>query len=147
MERGYSVVTQQSFPTGAVRDTANGKVRLDLLPWPELERVARHYMRGMEKYAARNWEKGIPSSRCLQSLLRHVSAVAQGKGDEDHLSAVVFNALAIAFNERVFHDDPTINDLPGYQEAPQSAELPASAPYPQGGEDRGCAVRPDDRGR
>jgi hypothetical protein len=106
---------KQQFATGAVRDTTDGKVRMDLLPWQELERVAWHYTRGAEKYAERNWEKGIPSSRCLQSLLRHVVSLVLGRKDEDHLSAIVFNCLAIAWNQRVFKDDPGINDLPGWE--------------------------------
>lgn len=107
---------KQSFPTGAVRDRDDGKTNWSLLPWRELERVVREtYMPGAEHYGDHNWTKGIPSSRCLKSLQRHVLAFSMGDTSEDHLGRAVFNCLAILHNERVFKDDPTINDLPGYQ--------------------------------
>ncbi|MDF1702396.1 MAG: DUF5664 domain-containing protein [Planctomycetota bacterium] len=97
-----------------MRDTHEGKPRLDLLSWPELERISQHYAKGAEHYGEFNWQKGIPSSRYLQSLLRHVSSLAQGKYDEDHASAIVFNSCGIMYNQRAFADNPEINDLPGW---------------------------------
>lgn len=116
---------KQQFHTGAQRDTQDGKPRLDLLPWAELERVANHYERGAKHYGEFNWQKGIPSSRYLQSFLRHASAVAQGRTDEDHLSACCFNLFGIAYNQRVFADDPKINDVEGWvgeEEGPGAEE-------------------------
>ena len=94
---------KQSFPTGAVRDRDDGKTNWSLLPWRELERVVREtYMPGAEHYGDHNWTKGIPSSRCLKSLQRHVLAFSMGDTSEDHLGRAVFNCLAILHNERVF---------------------------------------------
>lgn len=112
---GGEVTDKQSFPTGAVRDTDANKPRLDLLSWPELERISRHYANGAKHYGEFNWQKGIPSSRYLQSLLRHVSKLAQGATDEDHASAIVFNVKGIMYNQRAFMDNPEINDLPGWR--------------------------------
>lgn len=51
---------RRAFDSGAVRDMAEGKGRCDLLPASAILRLARHFERGAEKYAERNWEKGIP---------------------------------------------------------------------------------------
>lgn len=97
---GRGFITKDSgqraqFDTGAVRDTQDGKGRFDLLPYRALKRVAQLYERGAVKYDANNWRKGIPMSRCASSMLRHAFQATSGETDEDHLAAVVFNALAI----------------------------------------------------
>lgn len=86
---------RKQFNSGAVRDTAEGKPRFDLISPFALKRVANLMARGAEKYGERNWEKGIPSSRCYESMLRHAFQYGMGDMEEDHLAAVVFNALAI----------------------------------------------------
>jgi len=90
------------FDTGAQRDTAVGKGRYDLLPVNALRRVAQLYERGAVKYVARNWEKGIPVARMLDSALRHTLQYLGGMRDEDHLAGAVFNLLGvIEYEERV----------------------------------------------
>jgi len=86
---------REQYGTGAVRDTDEGKPRYELIPVAALRRVAQHYANGARKYSDRNWEKGIPISRCYAGALRHLYAFQEGEADEDHLSAVVFNVLAI----------------------------------------------------
>lgn len=86
--------TRQEFSTGAVRDRQAGKGRFDLLPPMALARLARHFEKGAVKYGDRNWEKGIPLSRYLDSALRHAFSFLQGKADEDHLVAAAWNLLA-----------------------------------------------------
>jgi hypothetical protein len=87
--------SRQSFDTGAVRDTQDGKPRFDLIPNKALTRVAELYARGAIKYGDRNWEKGMPASRFYSSALRHLFQHGRGEVDEDHLAAVIFNCLAI----------------------------------------------------
>ena len=99
---------REQFNTGAVRDTREGKGRFDLIPSEPMFRLARHYELGAAKYTDHNWKKGIKSSRCLDSLLRHAFAYSRGDREEDHLSAVVFNAFAIMWNEDCL---PEIHDL------------------------------------
>ena len=77
-----------------------GKPRWDLLPFDALDHVAEHYRRGAEKYAERNWERGMDWSKCLASLLRHTSAFAQGEDIDPengalHTEAMAWNALAL----------------------------------------------------
>jgi len=85
---------RQDFQTGSKRDTRNGKGRFDLIPTYPLRRLAKHYENGSAKYGDRNWEKGQPLSRYLDSCMRHLVAVLEGLTDEDHASAVSWNMFA-----------------------------------------------------
>lgn len=84
----------QVFETGSNRDNREGKGRYDLLPAYALSRIARHYENGAKKYGDRNWEKGQPLARYLDSMIRHAFAFLGGSRVEDHLAAVAWNALA-----------------------------------------------------
>jgi len=79
---------RQEFYTGAVRDREVGKGRFDLLPAYALTRLAKHYENGAKKYCDRNWEKGMPLSRYLDSAMRHLVKYLGGSREEDHLAAV-----------------------------------------------------------
>ncbi len=109
---------RQEFVTGAVRDTAEGKPRPDLIsPFAE-ERVGAWLMMGAEKYEERNWEEGMPFSRCMASLRRHTMAYQQGKREEDHLAAIIFNAMAIIHYEEMIERGvlpEELDDMPRYQ--------------------------------
>lgn len=100
---------RESFMTGAVRDTQDGKPRPDRvlfwLPIEALERVAIHYENGARKYDRDNWRKGIPASRCLASAFRHLFQWMMGNREEDHLSAVVFNVFCILTWEQLGRTD------------------------------------------
>ena len=92
---------RQTYSTGAVRDTAENKPRPDLISPFFMERLGEHLRKGAAKYSEWNWAKGIPSSRCYESALRHLMQFAQGKVDEDHLSAAAFNIMVIIHNQEV----------------------------------------------
>jgi len=94
---------RESFAmTGAQRDSRTGKGRFDLIPGDALTRLAQLYERGAAKYEARNWEKGMPMSRMIDSMLRHAFQASAGDADEDHLAAVIFNAMGVmAYQERI----------------------------------------------
>jgi hypothetical protein len=100
---------RQQFDTGAVRDTTEGKGRFDLISPEVLFRLARWTELGAIKYADRNWEKGMPISRCVDSGIRHFIKYLDGWNDEDHLAAVVWNAMAIMHFEK---HKPELQDLP-----------------------------------
>ena len=89
----------EKFPTGAVRDTREGKGRFDLIPPHFLERIAVHFENGAHKYGDNNYRKGIPTSRCVDSCMRHINKFRQGFADEDHLSAAIWNLIAIMETE------------------------------------------------
>jgi len=84
----------QEFETGSKRDTRDGKGRFDLIPSYALTRLARHYENGAKKYGDRNWERGQPLARYLDSMIRHAYKFLGGSQEEDHLAAVAWNALA-----------------------------------------------------
>ena len=110
---------RQSFGEGmAIRDTADDKPRPDLIS-PFAEERQGHWLRmGAAKYAERNWEKGMPFSRCVASLKRHVMKYQQGKRDEDHLAAIMFNTMALIHYEEMIERgllSAKLNDMPNYQ--------------------------------
>jgi dATP/dGTP diphosphohydrolase len=88
--------------------------RFDLLPWDALWKVAEHYGKGAEKYAARNWERGYEYSKIVGQIGRHLAAIASGElidpeNGSPHAAAIAFGALAlIAFEARGIGT----NDLP-----------------------------------
>ncbi|WHH58463.1 dATP/dGTP diphosphohydrolase domain-containing protein [Petroclostridium sp. X23] len=91
---------REEFGTGAIRDIQTGKGRFDLISPEGLFRLARWYELGTLKYSDRNWEKGIPISRCISSAFRHLVKYMAGWTDEDHLAAVAWNVFAIMHFER-----------------------------------------------
>lgn len=77
-----------------------GKVRFDLVPPDALKELAAIYTKGAEKYAARNWEKGLDWSECYGSLQRHANAWAEGEdrdqeSGQPHMAHVAWNAMAL----------------------------------------------------
>ena len=82
---------RQKFATGAVRDTTGGKPLLELLPGWALFAWAWIMEAGALKYAARNWEQGMPMSRYLASAHRHLELYRLGFRDEPHLWQALWN--------------------------------------------------------
>ena len=83
---------REQFATGAVRDIQAGKGWPHIIPTTALLRLAKHFQNGAVKYGKNNWQKGIPLSSYLDSAFRHWCAVKDCKQDEDHLSALIWNA-------------------------------------------------------
>jgi len=78
----------------------DGKPRFDLLPPEALKALAAHYGKGAEKYAARNWERGMDWCKCFASLERHSWAWMGGEdidpeNGSHHMIAVAWNAIAL----------------------------------------------------
>lgn len=111
---------RQTFPTGAQRDSETGKGRFDLLSPYTRERDAILMEKGAAKYDARNWEKGMPFSRFLDSALRHLNKYQLGLTDEDHLAAARWNIGCIMHLEAT---RPELNDLPKYESIHTIREL------------------------
>lgn len=110
---------RQRFETGAQRDLQAGKGRFDLIPPIPLDRLARLYEAGALKYDARNWEKGIPVSRFLDSAMRHINKWRIGYRDEDHLIQAVFNLFGAVHTIEMVRQGtlpPYLDDHPTYLE-------------------------------
>ena len=104
--------------------TDYGKVRLDLIPWDVVIRLAWILTQNCEdyggKYPARNWEEGMPWSRPFSALLRHLFAWWLGEDiDPDdgtpHMDKVLTNAAFLTrYVSHPAHketDDRPINDV------------------------------------
>ncbi len=90
---------RESFGTGSVRDTREDKGRFDLISPIGVKRLAQLYERGAAKYGDRNWEKGQPLSRYLDSALRHLYQLLANENDEDHAAAVAWNVFSFMHTE------------------------------------------------
>jgi hypothetical protein len=86
---------RQEFSTGSVRDTNENKGRFDLLPAYALFMWARQLEEGAKKYEQRNWEKGQPLSRYMDSALRHLFKHLSGARDERHDVSALWNIGAL----------------------------------------------------
>ena len=108
---------RQSWKTGAVRDTQEGKGRYDLLPPAAIFAIARVFEEGAKKYDARNFEKGIPLSRFIDSALRHIFKHMEGYRDEAHISQAAWNILAYIHIATMIQRGllpEELNDLPNH---------------------------------
>lgn len=83
----------ETFETGAVRDNAGGKPRPELISPFATERLAKVLAEGADKYGPFNYQKGIPASRILASLHRHLMMYQQCCDDEDHLGHLAANVM------------------------------------------------------
>ena len=109
---------KEQFSTGAVRDKADDKPRPELISPFATDRLAQWLRLGAEKYAPRNWEKGIPISRCFASLHRHLMRYQEGDRSEDHLAAAYCNLMfCLHFEEMVKRGvlPASLLDMPLYQ--------------------------------
>ena len=110
--------SRQAFDTGSVRDTADGKPRIDLISPFALQRLGEWLRLGAIKYSEHNWAKGQPYSRVTASMCRHVVAWMAGEWDEDHLAAVMCNAMFLMHYQHQIEADAlpaALDDMPTYR--------------------------------
>lgn len=55
--------------------------------------LSLHFEEGAKKYGERNWEKGIPVGRYIDSGVRHYLKYLRGDDDERHDRAFVWNVV------------------------------------------------------
>ena len=104
--------------TGALSDPSHANAAMELLSPYSLWQLSTWLGKGAEKYAPRNWEKGIPFSVCVGKLMRHLAEYEMGKTDEPHLDAIGFWWHALTHYEAMIALGklPTsLNDLPQYE--------------------------------
>lgn len=93
---------REEFSTGAKRDTQDDKPWFHVdSPYADL-RGAKWLGQGGRKYGPNNYKAGMPMSRYLASLKRHLNAFERGLDDEDHLAAVLFNVKGLLHMEEGF---------------------------------------------
>ncbi len=57
--------------------------------------LSKHFQEGAKKYGDRNWEKGMPKDRMLDSGLRHLLKHLADRTDESHLVASLWNFVCL----------------------------------------------------
>jgi hypothetical protein len=86
---------RSEFDTGAVRDASEGKGNPSLIPIDALRAVSKRFEDGATKYGRDNWQQGIPLSRYVDSLYRHLWQFMEGDTTEDHAGAIIWNAMCL----------------------------------------------------
>lgn len=112
-DNGY----REEFSTGSWRDVRSGKGRYDLISPIAEARLARLLEGGAVKYGERNWERGQPLSRFLDSARRHLARYLEGHRDEDHLAAAAWNVQGMIHVEEMVKRGllpAELADLPSY---------------------------------
>lgn len=108
-----------SSAPGIKHDTK--KAPYDLLPWDAIEEVVKVLQFGAEKYAARNWEKGISYSRLFAAAQRHLTAFFQNGKDTDpetnlhtlaHAACEVLFMLALSMRAERAGVNTSLDDRP-----------------------------------
>ena len=102
---------RSSFVTGAVRDAMRGKGMPSLLPVAALRAASKRFEAGAEKYGRANWERGMPLSRYVDSIYRHLWAYMEKDESEDHLGAVVWNAMCLLQTNQWINEGKLPSDL------------------------------------
>ena len=102
---------RSEFNTGAVRDASKGKGIPSAIPPRALMKLARRFEDGAAKYERDNWKKGIPLSRYVDSLYRHLWAYMDGDKTEDHLGAIIWNAVCLSETDDMITDGELSFDL------------------------------------
>lgn len=97
----------RKFKSGAVRDSEDGKEDyIETISWTALKRYAQYMTSKKKKYGEGNFKKGIDIESYERSLARHLQKYLVNKyeggkeePEEDHMAAIVFNALGIIHEE------------------------------------------------
>ena len=98
---------RREFQTGAVRDMAEGKGRMDLLPHSAIIEISKHCENGAKKYGEYNWQRGIPTHCYIDSAVRHYLKYLRGDADEPHDRAFVWNIICCIWTCK---NEPNLND-------------------------------------
>lgn len=107
---------RMTYENGGMREPSTGKGAYELVSPFAWERIAIWYELGARKYADRNWEKGIPFGRLIQSAIRHMIRWMKGDRSEDHLAAVCWNVMAMMHFEETGQAEEW-NNYPAYRKA------------------------------
>lgn len=70
-----------------------------------------HFEEGCKKYGERNWEKGIPVERYIDSAVRHYLKHLRGDTDERHDRALVWNICCLIWTVDYKPSDKDLGDI------------------------------------
>lgn len=92
--------------------------------------LAIHYADGAEKYADRNWEKGLPLHSFIDSGVRHYLKFKRGDTDEPHDRAFLWNMVGAIWTQETYPTNEKLMDLPFAASIEKPAKpLPGSPIY------------------
>lgn len=97
-----------------------------------MQRDAQHMENGAVKYGDRNWEKGQPLSRYLDSAMRHIQKYLMGHREEDHMAAARWNIGALMHTEEMIRRGllpAELNDLPDWEATKENNSGAATARF------------------
>ncbi len=86
--------------SGFQRNDAKNRPRFDLIPIFVLERLAKLYAEGAEKFGENNWKKANAKedyNSFEQSFCRHSIEYRKGLDNEDHFARVLFNVIGMEY--------------------------------------------------
>lgn len=97
----YLCVESKHSTCSIKNDRKDHKVMMELLPWNELEEIAKVYTAGANKYGPNKWQN-LPDGyqRYKGAMLRHLTEVEKGNDvDPDtgclHAAQIAWNAIAM----------------------------------------------------
>lgn len=107
-----------------------GKTRVDLIPPEWIWSLGIVLSKGATKYEPRNWEKGMPWSKAIGPLFRHVLKFIGGETyDKEtgchHMAMAAWNCLALmSYDLRGLGTDDRAGDIKTFDacEAPQEVD-------------------------
>lgn len=113
----------------------NGKLRYDLLSPQSLEGLVKVLTFGAQKYADRNWEKGINYSRVFGALLRHAFSWLRGERVDpetgfNHMHHVQACAHFLAHYEECMQEYAPFNNLPAYNKPSDTEAIMQTLLFP-----------------
>lgn len=91
------LLCKKLLPTFSIRQQTNSSMKTS-------------YLRRIN--GGRNWEKGMPFSRYIDSAKRHLDKYIMGMTDEDHLAAAAWNIFAIMHHQELGQTE--LDDMPHY---------------------------------
>lgn len=110
---------KEIFSTGAQRDSQSKKPRPDLISPFATMRKGVVMQTGASHYGERNYEKGMPISRCVASANRHLLQFIMGDTSEDHVAQLGINADFIMHYQEMIKLGllpKELDDMPKYLE-------------------------------
>lgn len=108
---------RHTFSSGA--SSSGRKPRYDLIPLWALQRIAKRFEMGAEKYGENNWQKGVDDKAFiidrLNHLIDHAHLAIEHVRDEtinsdDDLAAIILNAIFAMGHQRAVGRQP--DDIP-----------------------------------
>ena len=93
----------RKFKSGSIRDSDLDKPDfIETVSWTAFRKFGEYMTGKKSRYGAGNFKKGIPIESYEQSLVRHLQKYLENKyengnqeREEDHISAIIFNACGI----------------------------------------------------